>query len=88
MCEAYFEFVGYSRNSDQDINAYVTEFDRKVSQLKRQKISIPEVAQAMQLLYGANLNSNDRKIILTAVDFEKKRQPIASDEVWSEEIFW
>lgn len=72
VCEAYLEFVGFSKDPNQAMAAYITEFDRKVSQLQIQKIVIPEVALAMQLLYGADLSSNDRKIVLTAVDFEKK----------------
>ena len=77
VCEAWSSFIGYNRTSEP-ISEYITVYERKVSEMKKAKIVLPNVVLGMQLLNGAALDKKDRQIVLTAVDYTKK------DELFSQ----
>ena len=56
------------------MSEYIIVYERKVSELKKEKISLPDVVLGMQLLNGATLDKKERQIVLTAVDYTKKNE--------------
>ena len=51
---------------------YITNYDRKVSELKRDGIELPETVLAFQLLESVCLEKKKRQLVLTAVDYSQK----------------
>ena len=51
---------------------YITNYDRKVSELKRDGIELPETVLAFQLLESVCLEKKERQLVLTAVDYSQK----------------
>ena len=77
VCEAWSSFIGY-RRTVESMSEYITIYERKVSEMKKVKISLPAVVLGMQLLNGAVLDKNERQIVLTAVDYAR------GDELFSQ----
>lgn len=70
VCEVWSDYINYKKGCET-MSEYITEYEKRVSQLKREKITLPDVVLAMQLLNGCELEKKDRQIILTGVDYEK-----------------
>ena len=66
--EAYFEYINYKRASGQKMADYINESDKKIAQLKRRRIILPEIVLAMQLLHSSGLPKHDQTLVKTAVD--------------------
>ena len=76
VCESWANFISYKRGSE-GISVYITEFEKRASKLKRERIRLPDVILGMQILNGAGLNHSDRQIVLTAVDYSKEGEIFA-----------
>ena len=59
VCEVWTEFNNMKRNND-NMEDYITKYDKKVSELKHLKIVLPEAVLAMQLLNGAEINEGNK----------------------------
>ena len=51
---------------------FITSFDRKVTELKRNGIVLPETVLALQLLESVYVERKERQLLLTAVDYSQK----------------
>ena len=59
------------------MDEYIGLFERKVGELKKRGIVLPDVVLAMQLLDSSALEQKDKQIVLTAVDYSKKDEMYA-----------
>lgn len=71
MFEAWTAFKTFTRG-ESSIHQFLNEYDKQISLLKKQDITLPQVVIALQLLDCANLDQKERQIIMTAVDYSKK----------------
>ena len=73
LCEVWTEYINFKREK-HSMEEYITQYEKKVAELKRQKINIPTVVLAMQLLNGSEINQHDKQIVLTAVDYTNEQE--------------
>ena len=70
--ETWKRFKNFDKKDDESMECYINEYDRRVKELKKNGIELPEVVLAMQILDGAKLDQKEKQIVLTAVDYSKK----------------
>ena len=70
--EAWKAFKNFQRNNDQNIEIFMSNYDRTVKELQKHGVKLPEVILGMQLLDSANLDIKEKQIVLTAVDYNEK----------------
>ena len=51
------------------MDEFITKFEKKVADLMRCGIDLPQVVLAMQIIDAANITDKKKQIVLTAVDF-------------------
>ena len=59
------------------MDEYIGLFERKVGELKKEGIVLPDVVLAMQLLDSSVLEQKDKQLVLTAVDYSKNNEMYA-----------
>ena len=71
--ETLSTFIRLRRKDTDNMVKYFTNYDRKVSELKRDGIELPETVLAFQLLESVCLEKKERQLlVLTAVDYSQK----------------
>ena len=70
--ETWSTFIRLRRKDTDNMVQYITNYDRKVSELKRDGIELPETVLASQLLESVCLDKKERQLVLTAVDYSQK----------------
>ena len=70
--ETWSTFIRLRRKDTDNIVQYITNYDRKVSELKRDGTELPETVLAFQLLESVFLEKKERQLVLTAVDYSQK----------------
>lgn len=73
VCDVWTEFIKFKRNRES-MQDYINNYEQKINSLKREKITLPDVVVAMQLLSGSDLERRDKQIVLTAVDYNKTNE--------------
>ena len=66
------DFEKFERKHGQNIREYVTDFDLKFRILEKIHIKLPSHILAFKLLRNANLNKQERMLVLTGVNFAEK----------------
>ncbi|PIK40871.1 hypothetical protein BSL78_22301 [Apostichopus japonicus] len=61
-------------NKRRNDGEFLNEYEKKVKELKKEGVTLPEVVLAMQLIDGAGLDKKEKQIVLTAVDYSKKEE--------------
>ena len=64
--EAYDKFHELTRGADQKMLDYLLAIETAYQRIERLEISLPEAVQACKLLHGANLQVNERQMVLAA----------------------
>ena len=67
------EFEDY-RRSNEPVNEYIIVFETKYNRVKDKGITLPPEVLAFKLIRGANISAEDRKIVLTGLDYTKKEE--------------
>ena len=70
--ETWKRFKNFDKKDEESMESYINEYDRRVKELKKNGIELPEVVLAMQILDGAKLDQKEKQIVLTAVDYNEK----------------
>ena len=65
------------KKRSDSMDEYIGLSERKVGELKKEKIVLPEVVLAMQALDSSALEQKDKQIVLIAVDYSKKDEMYA-----------
>ena len=74
VCETWGAYKSLLKKESDTMDQFLNEYEKKVKELKKQGITLPEVVLAMQLLDSAGLDKKDKQIVLTAVDYTKKEE--------------
>ena len=69
--ETWSTFIRLRKDTD-NIAQFITNYDRKVNELKRDGIVLPETVLFLQLLESVYLERKERQLVLTAVDYSQK----------------
>ena len=72
--ERYIDFERCKRESNQKINDFILEYEKKHNALAKKKAQYPEIILAMKLIDSSNLTSVDRKLVLSGMDYSKKTE--------------
>ena len=62
------------RDPFDKMDEFITKFEKKVADLIRCGIDLPQVVLAMQIIDAANMTDKEKQRVLTAVDYSKKDQ--------------
>ena len=71
--EKYENYRVLTRTAGQSINAFCTEFEKRVKYIENKGINFPEEVKAFDLLRSAKITREEKKLVLTGVDYSKKR---------------
>ena len=74
VCEAWSSYKNLQKKDDESMDQFLNEYEKRVKELKKEGITLPEVVLAMQLIDSAGLDKKDKQIVLTAVDYSKKEE--------------
>ena len=74
VCETWCAYKSLMKKESDSMDQFLNEYEKRVKELKKQGITLPEVVLAMQLIDGAGLDKKDKQIVLTAVDYTKKTE--------------
>ena len=81
--KTYKEYKESKRNKCQSIDDYIKENEKRLNQMNKKGMDICDLVAAMNLLDGADLKINDRKLALSAVNlkdahgkYEKMKQSL------------
>ena len=69
--ERYVDFEKCKRGSDQKINDFILEYEKKHNALAKKKATYPDIILAMKLIDNSNLSSVERKLVLSGMDYSK-----------------
>ena len=58
---------------------FITNYDRKMNELKSYGIVLPETVLALELLESVYLERKGRQLVLTAVDYSQKKQCMTNE---------
>ena len=70
--EKYENYRVLTRTAGQSINAFCTEFEKRVKYIENKGINFPEEVKAFDLLRSAKITREEKKLVLTGVDYSKK----------------
>ena len=70
--ETWKDFKNYEKKEEETMETFISNYDKKVKELKKQSIELPKVVLAMQLLDSANLGQKEKQIVLTGVNYNDK----------------
>ena len=71
--DKYDEFEDYHR-TNETMREYVQVFDTKVAKLTNKSITLPQVVLAFKLIRNANISKEDKKLVLTGLNYATKDQ--------------
>ena len=77
MSEAWLNYKSFqkvSRRKNQDILNFISDFDREYNLAKTAGCVYSDTILSFRLLEAANLSENDKKFVLTAIDFEQGKK--------------
>ena len=74
VCGVWSTFIHMIREPFDKMDEFITKFEKKVADLIRCGIDLPQVVLAMQIIDAANITDKEKQIVLTAVDYSKKDQ--------------
>lgn len=69
--EKFDDFENYHRK-DEPISEYIAVFDQKYQKLEKLNMKLPSAILAFKLLRRADITNNERLLVLTGMDFQKK----------------
>ena len=69
--ERYIEFERCKRESNQKINDFILEYEKKHNALAKKQAKYPEIILSMKLIDNSNLSIVDRKLVLSGIDYSK-----------------
>ena len=69
----YEDFEDYSRTTES-IDEYIRVFDTKYIRIKNKGITLPAPVLAFKLLRNASITPDDRKLVLTGLNYAQKEQ--------------
>ena len=76
--DKFQEFESYSKCDEESMSQYIANFDLKYEKVKNsgqsEKITLPSSILAFKLLKGANLNEEQRLVVMTGLDFDKSKE--------------
>ena len=72
VCEVWSAFIHMIREPIDKMDEFTTKFEKKVVDLIRCGIDLPQVVLAMQIIDAANITDKEKQIVLTVVDYSKK----------------
>ncbi len=84
--ERYSQFENCRRESSETVEEYILNFDRLHNRAQKKGLVYPEVIKAFKLLDNSRSPGSDKLIVLTAVDFNKKRGTLHTNAASTEEI--
>ena len=67
--ETWSTLIKFRKKDTDSMAQFITNYDRKVNELKRDSIVLPETVLALQLLESVYLERKKRQLVLTAVDY-------------------
>ena len=70
--EKFEEFENIQRDSEQSIVDYIARFDQKYHRLVKLEMTLPPAILGFKHLRKANITKNERLLVLTGMDFNKK----------------
>ena len=70
--ETWSTFIKLRKKDTDSMAQFITNYDRKVNELKRDGIVLPETVLALQLQESVYLERKERQLVLTAVDYSQK----------------
>ena len=77
--EIYQEFFeDMKRKTDEKISDYINRFNTAANLAEKHGMELPGKVKAMKLLHNSGLTANDKKLVLSGMDFSKK------DEVYKQ----
>ena len=65
------DFEDYSRKSE-NIKEYIRVFDSKYTKVENHGVALPQSLLAFKLLRNANISKEDKKLVMTGMDYTKK----------------
>ena len=71
-CLSDFEEFEDYRRSVEPVNEYIIVFETKYNKVKDKGILLPAEVLAFKLIRGANISPEDKKIVLTGLDYTQK----------------
>ena len=74
VCEVWSTFIHIIREPFDKMDEFIAKFEKKVTDLIRCGIDLPQVVLAMQIIDAANITDKEKQIVLTAVHYSKKDQ--------------
>ena len=72
IIDKHDDFDDFKRGKDQPIDTYISMFDQKYKRLVKKNIKLPAEILAFRLLKRADLSKQDRKLVLTGLDFANR----------------
>ena len=69
--DRFEQFEDFSRLPVQNMNSYISEFDRRYERVKIKGLVLPDNLLAFKLLKYAKLTKEERLLVMTGVDLEK-----------------
>ena len=79
--EKYEEFKNCRREKDQKISTFIIDFEQKYNRILKKGIKLPEEILCFELLSSANINKQEKMLILSGIDFEKKDFICSSNKI-------
>ena len=70
--EIYEDFRNYQRSPDQSITEYCAGFEHRRKRIESKGIKFPNEILAFDLLRNAKITKNERKLVLTGLDYDDK----------------
>ena len=71
MHKSWTSFINLRRSTSESMDSYIDQFERRIAELKREGIDLPQKVLAMQLIDAANLEAKDIQMVLTGVDYKR-----------------
>ena len=69
--ERFIQFERYKKTEDVKMEDSILEFEKLYNRVRQKNMILPPAAIALKLLHASQLDSNNRKLVLTAVDYNK-----------------
>ncbi len=70
--QKFEDFEDYKRNENETIDQYIGNFEQKYARVKAKNLVLPDPILAFKLLKRAGLSKEERLLVLTGIDYEKK----------------
>ena len=71
MHKSWTSFINLKRSQSESMDSYIDQFERRIAELKREGIDLPQKVLAMQLIDAANLEAKDVQMVLTGVNYDR-----------------